>query len=290
MTVLVIPIASESSGFQLQPSRLHPLDHHLLSHSPLFQPTQLRSTPSRVVNCITMSLSSASSTLLRTCARQQLPTTRAAVTSCQQRRGVADAKASFESPFVNAGERGSTVKIPNFGKYQSKSSPRSNHVFSYFMAGTMGLASAVGAKATVQDFLVNMSASADVLAQAKVEIALGAIPEGKNVIIKWRGKPVFIRHRTQSEIDEARQTKWETFRDPQSDEDRVQRPEWLVMLGVCTHLGCVPIGEAGDYGGWFCPCHGSHYDISGRIRRGPAPLNLEIPAYQFPEDETLVIG
>ncbi|KAJ5802727.1 Ubiquinol-cytochrome c reductase iron-sulfur subunit [Penicillium pulvis] len=237
-----------------------------------------------------MSLSSASSTLLRTCARQQLPTTRAAVTSCQQRRGVADAKASFDSPFVNAGERGSTVKIPNFSKYKSNSSPRTNQVFSYFMAGTMGLASAVGAKATVQDFLVNMSASADVLAQAKVEIALGAIPEGKNVIIKWRGKPVFVRHRTQAEIDEARESKWESFRDPQSDEDRVQRPEWLVMLGVCTHLGCVPIGEAGDYGGWFCPCHGSHYDISGRIRKGPAPLNLEVPQYSFPEDETLVIG
>lgn len=162
---------------------------------------------------------------------------------------------------------------------------------------------------TLTDFLVNMSASADVLAQAKVEIALGAIPEGKNVraaiysnssirpnfnpkqvIIKWRGKPVFIRHRTQDEISEARETKWESLRDPQSDDDRVQRPEWLVMLGVCTHLGCVPIGEAGDYGGWFCPCHGSHYDISGRIRKGPAPLNLEVPQYSFPEDETLVIG
>ncbi len=82
----------------------------------------------------------------------------------------------------------------------------------------------------------------------------------------------------------------ESLRDPQADSDRVQKPEWLVMLGVCTHLGCVPIGEAGDYGGWFCPCHGSHYDISGRIRKGPAPLNLEIPAYEFPEEDKLVIG
>jgi ubiquinol-cytochrome c reductase iron-sulfur subunit len=155
-----------------------------------------------------------------------------------------------------------------------------------------------------------MSASADVLAQAKVEIDLAAIPEGKNVrspryippplahhtnarnqvIIKWRGKPVFIRHRTESEIKEAEDTKWESLRDPQSDSDRVQKPEWLIMLGVCTHLGCVPIGEAGDFGGWFCPCHGSHYDISGRIRKGPAPLNLEIPAYDFPEDGKVVIG
>ncbi|KAJ5279683.1 Ubiquinol-cytochrome c reductase iron-sulfur subunit [Penicillium angulare] len=283
MTVPVIPIASESSGSNFIPASSTPY---------LRSPRNAAVTPSSLQWSIanTMSLSSASSTLLRTCARQQLPTARAAVTSCQQRRGVSDAKASFDSPFVNAGERGSTVKIPNFSKYKSNSSPRTNQVFSYFMAGTMGLASAVGAKATVQDFLVNMSASADVLAQAKVEIALGAIPEGKNVIIKWRGKPVFIRHRTQGEIDEAREVKWESLRDPQTDEDRVQRPEWLVMLGVCTHLGCVPIGEAGDYGGWFCPCHGSHYDISGRIRRGPAPLNLEVPAYQFPEDETLVIG
>lgn len=155
-----------------------------------------------------------------------------------------------------------------------------------------------------------MSASADVLAQAKVEIDLAAIPEGKNVrrsflptillicpptntaqvIIKWRGKPVFIRHRTESEIKEAEDTKWESLRDPQSDGDRVQKPEWLIMLGVCTHLGCVPIGEAGDFGGWFCSCHGSHYDISGRIRKGPAPLNLEIPAYDFPEDGLVVIG
>ncbi|BCR87422.1 hsp70 nucleotide exchange factor fes1 [Aspergillus chevalieri] len=186
-----------------------------------------------------------------------------------------------------------TLKIPEFGrKYASQKSVRSNQVFSYFMVGTLGVISAVGAKATLHDFLVNMSASADVLAQAKVEIGLAAIPEGKNasVIIKWRGKPVFIRHRTQDEIDEARKVDWKDLRDPQPDEDRVQRPEWLVMLGVCTHLGCVPIGEAGDYGGWFCPCHGSHYDISGRARRGPAPLNLEVPQYNFATEDTLVIG
>lgn len=140
------------------------------------------------------------------------------------------------------------------------------------------------------EFLVNMSASADVLAMAKVEVDLTTIPEGKNVIIKWRGKPVFIRHRTGREIDEANKIDVASLRDPEADSDRVKKPEWLVMLGVCTHLGCVPIGEAGDFGGWFCPCHGSHYDISGRIRKGPAPLNLEIPAYDFPEDDKLVIG
>jgi ubiquinol-cytochrome c reductase iron-sulfur subunit len=159
------------------------------------------------------------------------------------------------------------------------------------MVGSLGVLSASAAKSSVTEFLQSMAASADVLALAKVEVDLSSIPEGKNVIIKWRGKPVFIRHRTQDEIAEARASDWKAFRDPQSDQDRVQKPEWLVMLGVCTHLGCVPIGEAGDFGGWFCPCHGSHYDISGRIRKGPAPLNLEIPQYQFDEAAgKLVVG
>lgn len=158
------------------------------------------------------------------------------------------------------------------------------------MVGSMGLLGTVGAKSTVESFLSSLSASADVLAMAKVEVKLSAIPEGKNVIVKWQGKPVFIRHRTQDEIDEANEVKVSNLRDPETDADRVKKPEWLVMLGICTHLGCVPIGEAGDFGGWFCPCHGSHYDISGRIRRGPAPLNLEIPAYDFTDDETLMVG
>jgi ubiquinol-cytochrome c reductase iron-sulfur subunit len=193
----------------------------------------------------------------------------------------------YTSPF-----KGETKgnKIPDFGKYYAKNSTGSTQLFSYFMVGTMGAITAAGAKSTVQEFLKNMSASADVLAMAKVEVDLSAIPEGKNVIIKWRGKPVFIRHRTSSEIEEANKVEISSLRDPQADEDRVQKPDWLVMLGVCTHLGCVPIGEAGDYGGWFCPCHGSHYDISGRIRKGPAPLNLEVPAYDFPEEGKLVIG
>ena len=101
---------------------------------------------------------------------------------------------------------------------------------------------------------------------------------------------MFIRHRTAGEIQEAESVDITKLRDPQADSDRVQRPEWLIMLGVCTHLGCVPIGESGDFGGWFCPCHGSHYDVSGRARKGPAPLNLAIPAYSFPTDESVVIG
>ncbi|KAK4110952.1 ubiquinol-cytochrome c r [Canariomyces notabilis] len=239
-------------------------------------------------------LSTVSRALARSSLRQ-LPaattgTTTTALRTMSSSPALRDAAASsstFESPFK--GESKST-KVPNFSKYLSKGSTSSNALFSYFMVGTLGAISAAGAKSTIQEFLVNMSASADVLAMAKVEVDLNAIPEGKNVIIKWRGKPVFIRHRTQAEIEEANSVNVASLRDPQADEDRVKKPEWLVMLGVCTHLGCVPIGEAGDYGGWFCPCHGSHYDISGRIRKGPAPLNLEIPEYDFPEEGKLVVG
>ncbi|CAG8501159.1 11693_t:CDS:2 [Cetraspora pellucida] len=180
--------------------------------------------------------------------------------------------------------------VPDFSKYRKSSDENTSRAFTYLMVGTTGALTAAGAKNSITDFLVNMSASADILALAKVEVDLAKIPEGKNVVIKWRGKPVFIRHRTSGEIAEANATQLSELRDPQNDSDRVKKPEWLVMLGVCTHLGCVPIGEAGDYGGWYCPCHGSHYDISGRIRKGPAPLNLEIPAYDFDGEDKLVIG
>ncbi|GAA5872709.1 hypothetical protein JCM3774_005036 [Rhodotorula dairenensis] len=201
---------------------------------------------------------------------------------------------SYQSRYLSTSAKNldAASQVPDFGKYTKSTSQDSGRAFSYFMVGSMGLVSAAGAKSTVTDFLTNMSASSDVLALAKVEVDLSTIPEGKNVIIKWRGKPVFIRHRTAGEIDEANQVDVSSLRDPQKDSDRVKKPEWLVMLGVCTHLGCVPIGEAGDYGGWYCPCHGSHYDISGRARRGPAPLNLEVPEYSFDEaDESkLIIG
>ena len=183
----------------------------------------------------------------------------------------------------------STYRTPDFGDViKEDRNMDKSRVFSYFMIGSMGLLSSAGAKSTVETFLSSMSASADVLAMAKVEVNLANIPLGKNVVVKWQGKPVFIRHRTPHEIQEANEVDMSSLKDPQTDADRVQNPEWLIMLGICTHLGCVPIGEAGDFGGWFCPCHGSHYDISGRIRKGPAPLNLEIPAYEFNGDKVIV--
>lgn len=158
-----------------------------------------------------------------------------------------------------------------------------------------GAATAVGAGAMAWPLVDTMNPSADVLALASIEVDLSAVDEGMSLTVKWRGKPVFIRHRTAAEIEEANGVELGELRDPQSDSERAEKPEWLIMVGVCTHLGCVPLGqkpndESGEYGGWFCPCHGSHYDSSGRIRKGPAPLNLEVPEYTFLDDTTVRIG
>lgn len=159
--------------------------------------------------------------------------------------------------------------------------------FLYVASGAMA---AVGAAAAVWPLVDQMNPSADVLALSSIEVDLSSIAVGQSVTVLWRGKPVFVRHRTQNEIDEARAVDVAALPDPQEDADRVEKPEWLVMIGVCTHLGCVPIGEQGEYDGWFCPCHGSHYDTSGRIRKGPAPTNLEVPDYSFVSDTSIKIG
>ena len=119
---------------------------------------------------------------------------------------------------------------------------------------------------------------------------LSQIQPGKAITVLWRGKPVFIKRRTQEEIIEAKKVKLEDLKHPEKDEDRVKKEEWLVMLGICTHLGCVPLSNKGEYNGWFCPCHGSHYDTSGRIRKGPAPTNMEVPKYEFVDNNTIKIG
>jgi len=157
------------------------------------------------------------------------------------------------------------------------------------MAGATGATGAYAATSLVNGLINSMSATADVLALAKIEIELDAIPEGKACTFKWRGKPLFIRHRTAEEIAREESVDPSTLRDAQHDSERVQDPKYLVVLGVCTHLGCVPIANAGEFGGYYCPCHGSHYDASGRIRKGPAPLNLEVPFYEFKEN-LLIVG
>ena len=149
---------------------------------------------------------------------------------------------------------------------------------------------AVGVGAAVWPLIDQMNPDASVKALATTEIDISTIELGKTITVLWRGKPVFIRRRTQEEISKAQNVNLEELKDPQKDEDRVKKSEWLIMTGVCTHLGCVPLGEKGDFGGWFCPCHGSHYDTSGRIRKGPAPTNLEIPKYEFVDNNTIKIG
>ena len=149
---------------------------------------------------------------------------------------------------------------------------------------------AVGVGAAVWPLIDQMNPDASVKALATTEVDISTIGLGKTITVLWRGKPVFIRRRTQEEISKAQNINLEELKDPQKDEDRVKKSEWLVMTGVCTHLGCVPLGDKGDFGGWFCPCHGSHYDTSGRIRKGPAPTNLEIPKYEFVDNNTIKIG
>ena len=149
---------------------------------------------------------------------------------------------------------------------------------------------AVGVGATIWPMIDQMNPDASVKALASTEVDVSAVNPGKTITVLWRGKPVFIRRRTQDEIAEARAVKLEELKHPETDEDRAKNPEWLVMLGVCTHLGCVPLDQKGDYNGWFCPCHGSHYDTAGRIRKGPAPKNLPVPTAKFVEDMIIKLG
>ena len=148
---------------------------------------------------------------------------------------------------------------------------------------------AVGVGATVWPLIDQMNPDASVKALASTEVDISSIDRGQSITVLWRGKPVFIRRRTEEEIAKAKEVNLKELKHPEKDEDRAKNPEWLVMLGVCTHLGCVPLGDKGEYGGWFCPCHGSHYDTSGRIRKGPAPTNMEIPKYEFVNSNTIKI-
>lgn len=159
-----------------------------------------------------------------------------------------------------------------------------------FLYLATGAFAAIGAANIAWPLIHQMNPDASVKALASIEVDLAAIETGQSITVTWRGKPVFIRRRTEGEIAEARSVAETDMPDPQNDIDRVQKDEWLVMVGICTHLGCVPLGQAGDFNGWFCPCHGSHYDTSGRIRKGPAPKNLEIPSYEFVGDSRIKIG
>jgi ubiquinol-cytochrome c reductase iron-sulfur subunit len=164
----------------------------------------------------------------------------------------------------------------------------------FLLLSTMTVGAA-GAGLAAWPFVDVMNPAADTLALSTTEVDLAPVEAGQSITVVWQGRPVFIRHRTAEEIKTAEAVALSDLIDPQADKDRVQKPEWLIMVGICTHLGCIPLGQKandpkGEFGGWFCPCHGSHYDSSGRIRKGPAPKNLVIPAYTFLTDTTIKIG
>ncbi|CAH8512944.1 unnamed protein product [Dicrocoelium dendriticum] len=193
------------------------------------------------------------------------------------------------------------TNVPDFTAYRvsSTKSPTSRasesslrrKAFSYLSMFVGTVCAATATKYSAKTLIMPLGPSAKTLAEASTEVNLASIPEGKNLVVKWRNRPLFVRHRTAEEISRERAVSLDELRDPEPDEKRVQRDEWLVCVGVCTHLGCVPIANAGDFpGGFYCPCHGSHYDASGRARKGPAPLNLEIPPYKFLDDSTIVVG
>lgn len=174
-----------------------------------------------------------------------------------------------------------------------------------FLYIATGMAGVVGAAAVAWPFIDQMRPDASTLALASIEVDVSAIEPGMSVTAKWRGRPVFIRNRTEKEIEEAKAVELAELKDPVARNANLPDGEaatdlarsagegkenWLVMVGVCTHLGCVPLGQAGDFGGWFCPCHGSHYDTAGRIRKGPAPENLPVPVFEFTSDTVIRIG
>ncbi len=174
--------------------------------------------------------------------------------------------------------------------------------FLYVATGMVGV---VGVASVAWPFIDQMRPDASTLAMATIEVDVSALEPGMSLTAKWRGKPVFIRNRTDKEIEEAKAVALADLKDPvarnaniasdaaATDTDRSAgegKENWIVMIGSCTHLGCVPLGQAGDFGGWFCPCHGSHYDTAGRIRKGPAPENLAVPVFEFVSDTKIRIG
>jgi ubiquinol-cytochrome c reductase iron-sulfur subunit len=162
-----------------------------------------------------------------------------------------------------------------------------------FLYIATGAVAGVGAAAVLVPLIAQMNPDASTIAAgAPVEIDLAPIAEGQIVKVFWRGKPIFISNRTKKEIEEVRAVPLSSLPDPQTDQDRVKagHDQWLVVIGICTHLGCIPLAHQGNYDGWFCPCHGSQYDTAGRIRQGPAPANLNLPPYAFLSDSKIRIG
>jgi len=165
-----------------------------------------------------------------------------------------------------------------------------NKFFVYLPVAGVGVSTAIMAKFVASGFINYMAPTNSVLARANFEVDIGEVEPGTSISVTWRGKPIFIRNRTQDEIDRAHKEDNDNMRDHELDSDRHPNPTWVIVEAICSHLGCIPVVNTGNYNGWFCPCHGSHYDNSGRIRAGPAPLNLKVPPYKFLTDTRILLG
>lgn len=189
------------------------------------------------------------------------------------------------------------LKVPDFSSVRTPSTldpakavdTDSRKTFNYMVLGTAFVGMTVLSKGFVRGAVYHFAPNKDALEVASIEVDTAKIPEGKSLVVVWRGKPIFIKNRSDSEINEQMAVDVSSFRDPIPDVDRFPDLKWQVLIGVCTHLGCIPIEGKGDFGGYYCPCHGSHYDVAGRIRKGPAPRNLEVPPYKVSGD-VLIIG
>lgn len=203
---------------------------------------------------------------------------------------------SVSFPWVRSGSSLTSDSMPNsvddlFKTSRiDKSKDPDSREFTYMLLGGTRLVYASAIRLSIIGFVSTMSASKDVLATASAEFDLSSISVGSTVVVKWRGLPVFVSHRSPNTIADAEAVDFSSLRDPEADADRVLKSEWLICKAVCTHLGCVPISGSGEFGGFLCPCHGTHYDSSGRVRKGPAPLNLEVPPYKFIEENKIIIG
>lgn len=219
-------------------------------------------------------LTGSRTTSFSTMLRRACPSQRAA--AAPRRSSGVQVRAPHSPP---ARSMANKIEAPSWGHYKrdALSDSKTRRAFTYAVIGLAGSTSFYGVKSTVLDFVNSMNASADVLALANVEVDLNTIPKGSAITVKWRGKPLFVRHRTEEEISLATNVPSSELKDPETDEVRRKKPEWMILLGVCTHLGCVPINNSGDYKGWFCPCHGSHYDT----RYAPFPTRRTCPHGAF---------
>jgi ubiquinol-cytochrome c reductase iron-sulfur subunit len=227
----------------------------------------------------------------------------AALASGRTQKRPLDSAEKIGSLFLAAFNLSALTKAKNWREQVSNTDEHDGERRDFLYYATAGTG-AVAVGAAVWPLVNQMNPSADVLALSSIRVDVSELEPGSQLTVKWLGKPVFIRRRTEEEIAEARAVELSDLPDqgaengnisadaPATDENRAldETGEWLVMLGVCTHLGCVPLGDAGEFGGWFCPCHGSHYDTAGRIRKGPAPKNLPVPVAEFVDESTIKLG